>query len=117
MTSLSSVILSEAKNLYSYRALAHNSQTDALPKWPQSPTTSCRLQLIGNPGQQVRECSRQTDGLGGGTCALQREAQIRQVQRDQQTFLGTHLSRPIEFRLAEQVPEVARTSTGSLLHL
>jgi hypothetical protein len=22
------------------------------------------LQLIGNPGQQVRKCSRQTDGLG-----------------------------------------------------
>ena len=31
MTGLSSVILSRAKNLYSYRAAAHNSQTDPLP--------------------------------------------------------------------------------------
>ena len=77
--------------------------------------TLCRWQLIGNPGQQVPECSRQTDGLGGGTCALQRDAQIRQVQRDQQTFLGTHLPYSREFCLAEQISEAARTSTGSLL--
>jgi hypothetical protein len=31
MTNLSSIILSEAKNLYSYRALARNFQTDPLP--------------------------------------------------------------------------------------
>ena len=67
----SSVILNEVKNLRagSAKSLRTSSvkdlwQTDPLPKRPQSPATLFRLQLIRNPGQQVRECLRQTDGLG-----------------------------------------------------
>ena len=37
MTSLSSVILSGAKNLYSYPASAYNSQTDPLPESEEVP--------------------------------------------------------------------------------